>query len=161
MPGLSKSMQALDEHLRRQNERQLRQDRAKEHAPLPLMPEDPLRCRWCQGRRREIIPAQACVLHASHEGPCLWAISGSAKLLEGQCDKAKPPVTVCDAGCAPNDKAPYGGACPECDRQFDTGARNALLCHPCDSAEVRETRVDQGQGRRYRYSQFRRGGYED
>jgi uncharacterized protein with PIN domain len=53
MAGLSKSLAALDQHLKVQNREALRD---RNFAPMaPESTTDPTRCRWCRGALRELL----------------------------------------------------------------------------------------------------------
>lgn len=53
MKGLSPSLRALDESLKREHDERRRNSQA--WAELPPVPEDPTRCRWCGGQRKALI----------------------------------------------------------------------------------------------------------
>src|SRR5687768_6420636 len=125
MKGLSKSMQSLDEHLRKQN-----RERSKEWAPLPPIPADPLRCRWCGGRRRAILSAT---------------------------DNA-PEVIICPSGCADNDQHPYSHDCTDCHRQFTSGRKLEDQCFECNAKDqAAHVESHKSVGRSYDYRKFGRG----
>lgn len=106
--ALSKRLQVLDDHLRRQNDRMRDVFRRGEgtprgFAPTAPLPADPTRCRWCDGQLRALYD----------DGP----------------------VDYCQNGCARNDVAPYLADCTGCGQAFHTGERMATTCYPCKSAE--------------------------
>lgn len=74
------------------------------------------------------------------------------------------PLDICDAGCAPNNEAPYVGHCQECGRQFCTGRKLTAspLCYECEQREI--ARVTQGSDqreRRYAFKRVGRGGWRE
>lgn len=69
---------------------------------------------------------------------CRWCHGRKRAFIEGG------QLEICNAGCAPNDQAPYLGHCQECGRDFETGRRllDAPLCDECDADAIGQAMYD-------------------
>lgn len=131
-------------------------------SPIAPMPADPLTCRWCGHKRREILPPERCVLHGSHEGPHCFVTSDGIALIADDCKATKPGLTLCNSGCADNHDAPFVGHCVDCLHQFETGERHATHCHGCKRLLAEEARMigaSMPEKPGYHFSTFGRGSW--
>lgn len=64
----------------------------------------------------------------------------------GRLDSIAPGLVLCPRGCAANDRAPFGGFCEDCRREFSTGGSETKQCHECAGREHRRLTAEYADG---------------